>query len=220
MLSSLSDANYATDPDNRHSISGWSTFLEGACISKKSKQQDIVTLSVTEAELFAAVACAQDLVFKKHALESMGLKVQLPMILKIDNKGAVDLANSWSVRGCTRHMDCRVNYLRELKEQGIILCQWTSSETMASDMFTKNLGGTLFHRFMKVYCGIDKYYKEWMAALHDETASIDSEAGKSDGGGNLARQTGVPSIRLTSNGTANSGNAEKRRQELRGLKTD
>ena len=69
----------------------------------------------------------------------------------------------------------------------------TTSEAMASDLFTKNLGGALFHRFMRVFCSIDKYYKEWMAMLHVETDGVDNKAGKSDEGENLARQTGVPS---------------------------
>jgi hypothetical protein len=41
------------------------------------------------------------------------------MILEIDNKGAVDLTNNWSVGGRTRHVEVQY-YLRELKEEGII----------------------------------------------------------------------------------------------------
>ena len=182
-LHGRSDANMATDTDTRRSISGWSTFLEDAPISARSKQQEIIALSVTEAELIAAVCCAQDLVFEMNVLESIGLKVQKPMILYIDNKGAVDLANSWSVGGRTRHMDCRVNWLRELKEKGILLCKWESSLTMSSDLFTKNLGGALFNRFTKVYCGEDKYHssKSSKQALHDRINGHDQkhEAGRS-----------------------------------------
>jgi hypothetical protein len=32
-----------------------------------------------------------------NVLESMGFKVKLPMTLEMDNKGAVDLANNWSI---------------------------------------------------------------------------------------------------------------------------
>jgi hypothetical protein len=35
----------------------------------------------------------------------MGLKVKLPMILEMDNKGAVDLANNWIIGGRTRHVN-------------------------------------------------------------------------------------------------------------------
>jgi hypothetical protein len=73
--------------------------VNGAAVSMKSKMQQHVTLLVTEAELAAGVACAQDMIFTMRLIESIGLKVKLPMSLQMDNKGAVDLANNWSIGG-------------------------------------------------------------------------------------------------------------------------
>ena len=50
-VSGRSDSNYATDPDTRRSVSGYSARLEGGPITAKSGMQRIVALSVTEAEL-------------------------------------------------------------------------------------------------------------------------------------------------------------------------
>ena len=50
----------------------------------------------------------------------MGLKVKKPMILHVDNKGAVDLANNWSVGGRTRHVEVKQHFLRDMKKQGLI----------------------------------------------------------------------------------------------------
>ena len=69
------------------------------------------------------------------------------MILYCDNKGAVDLANNWSVGGRTRHMDVKQNFLRELKENGFILVKWRSGEDMTPDMHTKNVTKSLFDRY-------------------------------------------------------------------------
>ena len=44
---------------------------------------------------------------------------ELPLVL--DNSGADDLANSNSVGGRTRHVDVRLHYLRELKEEGLFV---------------------------------------------------------------------------------------------------
>jgi hypothetical protein len=73
----------------------------------KSSTQKSVALSVCEAEpeQTAGVLCAQDMLYVWHILELMGLKVKLLMILEMDNKGAVDLANNWSIGVCTRHVD-------------------------------------------------------------------------------------------------------------------
>ena len=82
----------------------------------RSATQKFVTLSVTEAESPAGVMVAQDMLYTFRLLKLMGSEVELPMVLEMDNKGAVDLANNWSVGGRTRHMDVRNYFLRELKD--------------------------------------------------------------------------------------------------------
>ena len=117
--------------------------------------QKSVTLSVIEAKLVAATQCAQDMHFAMRVLESMGLKVKKPMILKIHNKGAVDLTHNWNVGGRTRHVEVRQNVLRDLNRDGIILSKWIPGDNNSSDMFTENLGGPLFEKYITTYCGDD-----------------------------------------------------------------
>ena len=85
-------------------------------------------------------------------LESVELKVRKPMMVNSDNKGAVDLVNGWSVGGGTKHMDCRIMYLRELKENGIIRVQWIPTENNKSDIFTKNCDLSTFRKHVKAIC--------------------------------------------------------------------
>eukprot|EP00957_Ditylum_brightwellii_P082140 6246398-Ditylum_brightwellii.AAC.1 len=92
-IKGASDSEYAKAL-NRRSINGWTVFLNCAPINYKSKMMPIVALLVTKAELFAAVQCAQDMLRAMRILNSMGLKVKLPMILYLDNKGAKDFINS------------------------------------------------------------------------------------------------------------------------------
>jgi hypothetical protein len=172
-LTGKSDSDFAKDESGR-SVSGWSTFLCGAPISMKSKMQTTTTLSVTEAELVAAVTCAQDLLFEKRVLESIGLQVELPMILEVDNKGVVDLANNWSIGGRTRHITVRTNFLRELKEEGLLKVVWIPTERNSSDLFTKNLQGPLFERHAGEYVS--------------EMFSMDSQ-GEGVGGQDLSHET-------------------------------
>jgi hypothetical protein len=91
------------------------------------------------------------MLFVMRLLFILGLDVQLPMILEVDNKGAVDFINGWSVSGRTRHIEVKQYFLRELKEQGIIKIIWRSGDEMTSDIFTKNLPPSLFeyhgHKF-------------------------------------------------------------------------
>ena len=144
IITGRSDSDYAKDTDSRKSVSGSGVFLEGSPVVMRSSTQKSVTLSVTEAEQAAAVQTAQDMLFVMRIIESLGLKVQKPMILKLDNSGAHDLTHNWSVGGRTRHVDVRMHFLRELKEEGVIVVDWISGDDNASDLFTKNLQGPLF----------------------------------------------------------------------------
>ena len=62
-------------------------FLEDAPVMHQCATQKTVALSVTEAEINAAVLCVQDMLYAKNLIKSIGFKVKLPMILEIDNKG-------------------------------------------------------------------------------------------------------------------------------------
>eukprot|EP00957_Ditylum_brightwellii_P035064 2658057-Ditylum_brightwellii.AAC.1 len=65
----------------------------------------IIVLLVTEAELYAAVLCIQDMLFVIRILNAIGLQVKLPMTLYINNKGAADFSNNWLIGGRMRHVE-------------------------------------------------------------------------------------------------------------------
>jgi hypothetical protein len=114
-INGRSDSDYAKDTQIRWSITGYIVYVEGYPVMHQSATQKTVALSSCEAELNTA-SCVQDMIYGKNLLESIGLKVQLPMILEMDNKGAVDLINSFSIGGRTHHIDVKQCFLRELKE--------------------------------------------------------------------------------------------------------
>jgi hypothetical protein len=154
-----SDSGYATNPDDRRSISGGRVFVNDVPISFRSVTQKIVTLSVTEAEIAAGVMVAQDMLYIYRLMESLELEVELPMVLEMDNSGAVDIANSWSVGGRTRHVDVRNNFLRELKDQGLLVIRHVSGESNDADIFTKNVTSAIFDRHIPKYVGHDEYLR-------------------------------------------------------------
>jgi hypothetical protein len=158
IITGYTDLDYAKDTDTRRSVSGTAVMLEGSPVSMRSNTQKSVTLSVTEAEHAAAVSCAQDMLFVMRLMESMGLRVKKPMILKLDNKGAHDLAHNWTIGGRTRHVDVRMNFLRELKEDGLSVTDWISGESNPSDLFTKNLAGPVFENHStRLFVDLDQH---------------------------------------------------------------
>jgi hypothetical protein len=91
-----SDSEFAGDRETRKSVFGFMCFLCGAPISWKSKACHGVTLSSTEAEYDAGSETAKEMMFVKSILETLGEKEKLclPVLLRMDNTGAVYLSNN------------------------------------------------------------------------------------------------------------------------------
>ncbi len=147
------DSDYAKDTQTRQSVSGYAVYLEDAPTMHRSATKKTVALLFCKAELNAAVLCAQDMMYQKNTLESIGLKVELPMILEMDNKGAADLLNSFSVGGRTRHIDVKQCFLRELKQAKVLVVKWNPGSENEADIFTKNLDGSLFKGYAELLLG-------------------------------------------------------------------
>ena len=81
-----------------------------------------------------------------RVLTDMQLEIALPMVLEIDNSGAVDIFNNWASTGHTCHMDVHYKFLRELKESVLIKIIWCSGLENESDIFTKSCAGPLFSK--------------------------------------------------------------------------
>ena len=128
-----------------------------------SATQKFVILSVTEAKIAAGVMVAQDMLYIYRSLESLKFKVELPMVLEMDNSGSVDMANSWSVSGRTRHMDVRNYFLRKLKDQGLLVIKHIPGDTNDANIFMKNVTAAVFNHHIPLYVGVDEYQDQIQA---------------------------------------------------------
>ena len=128
-------------------------FLEDAPITCQLYQQKTVALSSTEAELDAQAKAAQDMLFIYKVLKYMDLGA--PMTLNCDNSITNDLINNWNVSGHMRHADVKKFWLRDLKEDNILLILWVPTDKMTADLLTKNLAPKLFNKHAKVFVGND-----------------------------------------------------------------
>ena len=85
----FADSDYASDMDTRISIMGFCIFLLGVPILWRSKSQKSMTLSLSEAEFVALLEAAKEIKFVVQVLELIGVKVKFPVIVHIDNVGAM-----------------------------------------------------------------------------------------------------------------------------------
>ena len=73
--------------------------------------------------------------FVKNVLKTMGIEVKLPMIIKVDNTGAIYLAYNYIAGQRTKHIDIRVHYVREYIHDGIIKVEFVKSKNNDTDLY-------------------------------------------------------------------------------------
>jgi hypothetical protein len=106
-----SDSNWAGDTENQISISGFIIYLLGVPICWRSKGQKGVTLSSSEAEYVAMSEAEKEIRFVYYLFESLGISVKLPIIVRLDNIGAIFMAENASSGVRTRHIDTRYHFI-------------------------------------------------------------------------------------------------------------
>ena len=114
------DSDYAGDPDLRRSVSGHILYIKGVPVYWRSKAQWAVTLSSSGAEWFALSEAVKEIVFDLQLLESINIKVKLPVIVHVDNVGAIFMSKNVTTTGCSKHMDICIKYVNKYVEDGVL----------------------------------------------------------------------------------------------------
>ena len=142
----FSDSDYAGDSETRISVAGFVLYLLEVPISWKSKGQKGVTLSSSEAEFVALSEAAKEVKFVYQVLTSMGVKVTLPIVVRVDNVGAIFIGSNVAVSQRSKHIDIRYHFVREFVHDGFIKIVFVKTAHNDADIFTKNLSGELHDR--------------------------------------------------------------------------
>jgi hypothetical protein len=75
-----------------------------------------VTLSNSEAEFYACAEAVREVPFMVQLLLFLGIKVELPVKVKVDNVGAIYMSENNMSTGRTQHMDTRWYYVNDLQK--------------------------------------------------------------------------------------------------------
>ena len=105
-----------------------------------------VALSSGEAEYVALSEAAKEVKFIYQVLRSMGVKVKLPIIVRVDNIGAIFMAENVAVSQRTKHVDVRYRFVQEFVMDGFLKIIFVRTGDNDADIFTKNLGGDLHEK--------------------------------------------------------------------------
>ena len=128
--------------------------IAGTAVSWKTGKQECNVLSSLEVEYIAAILASKEIIWLHRLLGEFGYPQQGLTIIKIDNKGAKELANNKVVNLKTKHIDLRYHFIRECIKHDTIKLKTISGKLNPADVFTKALPN---HKFRK--------YREEMGVL-------------------------------------------------------
>ena len=142
------DADWASSPDDRVSISGYVFYLGDGAISWSSKKQPSVAVSTTEAEYMAMSHACREVIWLRRLAAGM----RVPMeeggtLLKGDNKSAIQLAKNQTYHGRTKHIEVHHHLVREKVERGVLVVEYCPTEEQVADVLTKGLSKEKHEQF-------------------------------------------------------------------------
>jgi hypothetical protein len=92
-----------------------------------------VTLSSTQAKYAAISEAIKEVKFVYYLLRDLQIKVNLPILVRTDNIGAIIMLENASTDFRTRHVDTHYHFVREFIEDGFIRIEFIRSAENDSD---------------------------------------------------------------------------------------
>jgi hypothetical protein len=149
------DASFAVHPDMKGHTGGVLSMGKGT-IYGTSTRQKMVTRSSTEAELVGLYDVMPQILWTQHFLDAQGYGVR-DTVVHQDNKSTILLAENGKMSSSkrTRHLHIRYFFVTDLVKAKQISIQYSPTEEMVSDYFTKPLQGALFRKMRNLIMNID-----------------------------------------------------------------
>ncbi|GJV37695.1 hypothetical protein Tco_1410172 [Tanacetum coccineum] len=138
-LSGYSDADWAKCLKTRKSVTGYCVFFNNCLISWKSKKQNTISKSSTEAEYRSLSYAACEIIWIQKLLLDLNTKVYLPIDLQCDNKYALQLAINLVFHERSKHFEIDVHFIREKIAKGLLNTKKIYSSDQTADILTKHL---------------------------------------------------------------------------------
>ncbi|KAL3720355.1 hypothetical protein ACJRO7_005217 [Eucalyptus globulus] len=136
-LTAYSDADWAGDPLDHRSTTGYCFFLGKSLISWRSKKQTTIARSSTEAEYRALADTTSELLWLRWLLEDMGVRHNGGTVIHCDNRSAIQIAHNDVFHELTKHIEIDCHFIRSHVLHGDVRLVPISSIDQTADVFTK-----------------------------------------------------------------------------------
>ncbi|GKV03587.1 hypothetical protein SLEP1_g15862 [Rubroshorea leprosula] len=137
VLRAYSDADWAGDPSDCRSTTGYCLFLGNSLIYWRSKKQVIPSRSSTEAEYKALRDTTSELLSLRWLLQDIGIPQPSSTDLYCDNQSAMQIAHNDVFHECTKHIEVDCHFIRHHVAQGTVHLVFIGSTDQLANLFTK-----------------------------------------------------------------------------------
>ena len=145
-LIGYADADWATDTEDRKSVSGYIFQVFGCTVSWSSKKQSTVATSSSEAEYVALSAAATEALWLSGILEDLKMKdPKAPVELREDNQGCIGMARNPETKR-SKHIDIKHHFIRDHVAAGHLTIEHVPTQDQLTDLMTKPLDVTHFNQ--------------------------------------------------------------------------
>jgi hypothetical protein len=146
-LVGYSDADFASDIDDRTSTSGYLMNMGSVAVSWTCKKQTTIANSSAEAKYISAWEAACEIVWLRIILQDLGETQKSPTNLLINSQSTINMATNPVFHSKTKHVDTKYHFIISLIIKDIIKPQFCPSEDQTANIFTKPLGRIKFTKF-------------------------------------------------------------------------
>ena len=154
-MSTLSDAEFASQHPDCRSVSGFLIYLGTSLINWASKKQTLVALSTAEpVEYYALLVVVQEVAYLKVLMEFLGHPSNGPTTMYVDSTSAKAIAKRLSETKKQKSIDVRYHYTQSFVERGQIEIAYIPTDAMTSDALTKPLSRELFEKHRRSMLGM------------------------------------------------------------------
>jgi hypothetical protein len=106
-----------------------------------------LSLSSSEAEYIDVTSTACQAVWLRRISEDMKQHKQEATIIHCDNQSTIAMTKNPMSHSCTRHIETRHHFIKELVDKGSIKMSYCGTDDQLADIFTKPIPSDKFIRF-------------------------------------------------------------------------